>query len=160
MENLEEMISWKQVIAQDNDKEREKCEISIACKGIKLSTEELMLLNCDVGEDSWESLDCKEIKQVNPKENQSWIFMGRTAAEAEAPILWPPDVKNWLSGKDPDAGKIEGREKGKTVDEIVRWHHQLDGYKSEQAPEVGDEQGILVCCSPRSCRVGHNLVSE
>ena len=72
-----------------------------------------MLLNCDVGEDSWESLDCKDIKQVNPKEIQSWIFMGRTAAEAEAPILWPPDVKNWLSGKDPDAGKDWRQGEGK-----------------------------------------------
>ena len=64
-----------------------------------------MLLNCGIGEDSWELLDCKEIQPVNPKGNQSWIFIGRTDAEAETPILLPPDVKNWLIGKDPDAGK-------------------------------------------------------
>ena len=71
----------------------------------KLGTEELMLLNCGVGEDSWESLDCREIQPVHPKGNQSWIFIGRTVAEAETLILWPPDGKNWLIGKDPDAGK-------------------------------------------------------
>ena len=71
----------------------------------KLSTKELMILNCSVGGYSWESLDCKEIQSVNPKGNQSWIFIGRTEADAEAPILWPPDAKNWLIGKDPDAGK-------------------------------------------------------
>ena len=64
-----------------------------------------MLLNCSVGEDSWDPLDCKEIQPVNPKGNQSWMFIGRTDAKAEAPIFWPPDVKNWLIGKDPDAGK-------------------------------------------------------
>ena len=71
-----------------------------------------MLLNCGVGEDSWESLDCKEIQPVNSKENQSWIFTGRTEAEAETPILWPPDVKNQLIRKDPDAGKDWKQEKG------------------------------------------------
>ena len=69
-----------------------------------------MLLNCDVGEDSWESLQCKEIKPVNPKGNQSWIFIARTDVEAETPILWPPDGKNWLIEKDPDAGKDWGQE--------------------------------------------------
>ena len=64
-----------------------------------------MLLNCSVGEDSWDPLDCKEIQPVNPKGNQSWMFIGRTDAKADAPIFWPPDVKNWLIGKDPDAGK-------------------------------------------------------
>ena len=73
----------------------------------KLSAKELMLLNCGVGEDSWgeDSLDCKEMQPVHPKGNRSWIFIGRTDSEAEAPILWPPDAKNWLIGKDPDAGK-------------------------------------------------------
>ena len=71
----------------------------------KLSTEELMLLNCGVGEDSWESLDCKEIQPVHPKGDQSWVFIGRTDVEAATPILWPPDVKSWLIWKDPDAGK-------------------------------------------------------
>ena len=77
-------------------------------------------------------LDCKEIKLVNPKGNQSWIFIGRTDAEAEAPILWPPHVKSWLIGKDPDAGKDWGQEeKGTTEDEMARWHHWLNGHESE-----------------------------
>ena len=94
-------------------------------------------------------LDCKEIQPVHPEGNQSWIFIGRTDDEAEAPILWPPDVKNWLFGKDLDAGK-DGRweEKGMTEDEMVGWHHQLDGCEFEQVLGVGDGQGSLVCCSP------------
>jgi len=81
-------------------------------------------------------LYCKEIKPVNPKGNQSWIFIGRTDAEAEGSILWPPDVKKWLTGKDPNAGKYWGQEKkGTTEDEMVRWHHRLNGHKFEQAPE-------------------------
>ena len=84
-------------------------------------------------------LDCKEIKPINPKGNQPWIFIGRTDAEAEAPILWLPDVMNWLIGKDPDAGKDWGQgEKGMTGDEMVGWHHWLDGHEFEQAPGVGD----------------------
>ena len=79
---------------------------------------------CGVGEDSWESLDCKEIKPVNPKGNQSWIFIGRTDAEAEAPILWPPDAKSWLIRKDPDARKDwRQEEQRRTEDEMVGWHH-------------------------------------
>ena len=79
-----------------------------------------MLSNCGAGEDSWESLDCKEIKLVNPKGNQPWIFIGRIGAEAEAPILWPPDAKNWLIGKDPDAGKDwRQKEKWAKEDEMV-----------------------------------------
>ena len=94
-------------------------------------------------------LDCKEIQPVHPKGNQSWIFFGRTNAKAEAPILWPPDAKNWLIGKDPDAGKDWWREeKGTTEDEMVGWHHWLDGHEFKQAPGVGDAQGNLVCCSP------------
>ena len=94
-------------------------------------------------------LDCKEIQPVNPKGNQSWIFIGRTDAEAETLILWPPDVKNWLIRKPPDAGKgWRQEEKGMTEDEMVEWHHQLDGHEFEQAPGVGDGQGSLACCSP------------
>ena len=86
------------------------------------------------------SLDCKEVKPVNPKENQSWIFTGRTDAEAEAPILWLPDAKSQLIGKDPDAGKDWGQEeKGTTEDEMVGWHHWLNGHEFEQAP--GDGEG-------------------
>ena len=80
-------------------------------------------------------LDCKEIQPVHPKGNQSWLFIGRTDTEAETPVLWPPDVKNWLIGKDPDAGKDwRQEEKGMTEDEMVEWHHWLDGHEFEQAP--------------------------
>ena len=90
-------------------------------------------------------LDCKEIQPVHPNGNQSWILIGRT--EAEAPILWPPDAKNWLTGKDPDTGKDwRQEEKGTTEDEMVGWHHLLDGHEFEQAPRVVDGQGSLVCC--------------
>ena len=94
-------------------------------------------------------LDCKEIKPVNLKGNQSWIFIGRTDTEAEAPILWPPDGTNWLIGEDPCAGQ-DGRqeEKGMTEDKMVGWHHWLDGHESEQAPGDFDGQGGLACCSP------------
>ena len=91
-------------------------------------------------------LDGKEIKPVNPKEYQSWIFIGKTDAEAEAPILWPPDVKSWLTGKDPDAGKDWGQEeKGMTEDEMVGWYHQLIELEFKQVPGVGDGQGNLEC---------------
>ena len=83
-----------------------------------LSAKEQMLLNYHV-DDSWESPDCKEIKPVHSKENQPWIFIGRTDAEAEAPILWPPDAKSWLIWKDPDAGKDWRQEKGMTEDELI-----------------------------------------
>ena len=93
-------------------------------------------------------LDGKEIQPVHPKGDQSWVFFGRTDAEAETPILWPPDAKNWLFGKDPDAGQDWGQEeKGTTEDEMVGWHHRLDGRESEQAPGVGDGQGSPACCS-------------
>ena len=79
--------------------------------------------------------------------NQSWIFIGRTDAEAETPKLWPPDEKNWLIGKDPDAGKDwRWKEKGMTEDEMVGWHHWLDGHESQWTPGVGDGQGGLACC--------------
>ena len=92
-------------------------------------------------------LGSKDIKPVNSKGNQSWIFTGMIDAEAEAPILWPPDVKNWLLGKDPDAGKDwRKKEKGSTEDEMVGWHHQLNGCEFEQALGVGDGQGGLACC--------------
>ena len=92
-------------------------------------------------------LDCKEIQPVNPKGNQPWIFIGR--ADAEAPILWPPDGKSWLTGKDPDAGKGWWREEtGATEDEMVGWHHRLNGREFEQTLGDGEGQGNLVCCSP------------
>ena len=98
-------------------------------------------------------LDFKEIQPVHPKRNQSWIFIGRTDAEAETPILWPPDEKNWCIGKDPDAGNDWGwEEKGMIEDEMVGWHHQLDEHEFEQALGVGNGQGGLGCCSPWGCK--------
>ena len=95
-------------------------------------------------------LDCKEIQPVHPKGNWSWIFIQRADVEAETPILWPPDAKSWLIGKDPDAGKDWGqKEKGTTEDEMVGWHHWLDGHEFEWALRVGDGQGGMVCCGPR-----------
>ena len=93
----------------------------------------------------------KEIKPVNPKGNQPWTFIGRTDAEAEAPILWPPGAKSWPFGKDPDAGKDRRQEeKGTAEEEMVGWYHQLNGHGIEQTPGVGDGQGNLACCSPWS----------
>ena len=98
-------------------------------------------------------LDSKEIKPVNPKENQSWIFTGGTDAVAEALILWPPDAKSRLTGKDPDAGKDWKQEKkGMTEDKIVGWHHWLNGHEFEQAPGNDEGQGSLGCCNPWGCK--------
>ena len=97
-------------------------------------------------------LDCKEIHPVHSKGNQSWIFIGRTDAEAETPILWPPDVKDWLIWKDPDAGKELRQEKRVTEDEMVGWHHWLNGHEFEKILGVGDGQGGLACYSPQGCK--------
>ena len=91
--------------------------------------------------------DCKEIQPAHPKENQSWIFIGRTDAEAEAPILWPLDAKNWFIGKDPDVGKDWGQEKRMTKDKMIGWHHWLNGHGFGWAPGVGDGHGGLACCN-------------
>ena len=92
-------------------------------------------------------LDWKEIIPFYPKGNQSWIFTGKTDAETETPIIWLPDVKSWLIGKDSDAGRDWGQEKkGTTEDEMAGWHHRLDGHESEWTPGVGDGQGGLACC--------------
>ena len=101
-------------------------------------------------EKTFESLlDCKKIKPVNPKGNQPWIFIGRTDAEAETPRFWPPDVKNWLIEKGPDAGEdCRQEEKGMTEDEMVEWHHWLNGLEFEQTRGDDEGQGSLVCCSP------------
>ena len=93
-------------------------------------------------------LDCKEIQPVHPKGNRSWIFIGRIDSEAETLIRWPLHAKSWLIGKDPDARKDWGKEKGMTEDEMIGWHHQLSGLKFEQGLGVGDGQGGLACCSP------------
>ena len=92
-------------------------------------------------------LDCKEIQPVHPKRDQSWVFFGRTDVEVETPILWPPDAKNWLIWKDPDGGENwRQEEKGTIDDEMVGWHHQLDGREFQQALGVGDGQRGLACC--------------
>ena len=93
--------------------------------------------------------DFMEIQPVHPKGDMSWVFIGSTDVEAETPILWPPNVKSWLTGKDSDAGKDwRQEEKDMTEDEMVGWHHWLNRHEFEQAPEIGDGQGSLVCCSP------------
>ena len=98
-------------------------------------------------------LDSKEIKPVNPKGNQPWIFIGRTDAEAEIPILWPPDVKSQLIGKDPDPGKDwRQEERGMTEDEMLGWHHQLNGHEFEQTAGDSKWQGSLAFCSPWGCK--------
>ena len=91
-------------------------------------------------------LDCKEIQPVHPKGDQSWVFIGRTDAEAKTPILWPSDAKSWLIWKHPDAGKDWGQEKRTTEDEMVGWHHWLNGHGFGWTPGVGDGQGGLECC--------------
>ena len=93
-------------------------------------------------------LDTKEIKPGNPKGNESWIFIGRTDAEAEAPILWPSDEKSWLTGKDPDSGKNWRQEKGMTEDETVGWHHWLNGQGFEQTLGDDEGEGSPACCGP------------
>ena len=99
----------------------------------------------------------KLIQPVHPKGDQSWVFIGKTDAEAETPILWPPDVKSWLIWKAPDAGKDwKQEEKGMIEDEMVEWHHWLNGHEFEQAPGVGDGQGSLAFCRPWGRRVEHN----
>ena len=91
-------------------------------------------------------LDCKEIQPAHPNGNQSWVFIGRTDAEAEAPILWPPDAKSQLTGKDPDAGKDRRQEEmGMTEDEMVGWYHRLNGHEFEQTLGDGEGQGNLAC---------------
>ena len=104
-------------------------------------------------------LDFKEIQPVHPKGNQSWIFIGRT--DAEALTLWPPDVRSWLIRKDPDAGKDwRQEEKGKREDKMIRWLHQLKGHEFEQAPGDGEGQGSLAAACIGSQRVGHDWVTE
>ena len=92
-------------------------------------------------------LDFKEIQPVHPKGDQSWVFIGRTDAEAETPIIWPPHAKSGLIGKDPDAGRDWGQEeKGVTEDETAGWHHRLNGHGFGWTPGVGGGQGGLACC--------------
>ena len=108
-------------------------------------------------------LDSKGIKSVNPKGNQLWTFIARTddEAEAQAPIFWLPDVKSWITAKEPDTWKDRGqKEKWVTEDEIVGWHHGLNGHEFEQTLGDSEGQGSLACCSPQSLRVRHCLATE
>ena len=119
----------------------------------KLSTEELMLLNCGVGEDSWESLGLQG-DLTGPFWRRSALdFFGRTDAKAETPVLWPPHVKSWLIGKDPDTGRDWGQEeKGMTEDEMAEWHHRLDAREFGWTLGVGDGRGSLACCDSWGCK--------
>ena len=106
-----------------------------------------LFLNSGLGEDSWESLDCKEVQPAHPKD-QYWVFIGRTDVEAESLIRRPPDEKSWLIGKDPNARKDWGQEKGTTENEMVGWHHRLNGHEFGWTPQVGDgQEGLACCCS-------------
>ena len=106
-------------------------------------------------------LDCKEIQPVHPKGNQSWIFIGRTDAKAEAPVLWPPDVKSQLTGKESDAGKDWGQEeKGMTEDELVGWPYWLNGQEFEQTVGDSEGQGRLACCSSWGCKESDMTAAE
>ena len=121
----------------------------------KLSTKEWMFLNCGVGEDSlrvpWTAR--RSNQSILSKGDQSWVFTGRTNAEAETPILGPPHVKSWLIGKDPDAGRDWGqKKKGTTEDEMAGWHHRLNGHEFEWTLGDGDGQGGLVCCNSWGCK--------
>ena len=110
-----------------------------------------MLLNCGVGEDSWESIGPQGDQPVHPQGNHFWIFIGRT--DAKTLILWPPNAKSWLTGKDPDAGKDWGQEeKGTTEDEMVGWHHRLHGHGFGWTPVAGDGQGGLACYGSWGCK--------
>ena len=113
----------------------------------QLSAEELMLLNVALEKTLESPLDCKGIQPVHSKGDQSWVFIGRTNAEAETPILWPPHAKSWLIGKYPGAGRDWGQEeKGTTEDKMAGWHYWLDGRESGWTPRVGDGQGGQECC--------------
>ena len=102
-----------------------------------------MFLNCGVGEDSWESLGLQGDPTIHSEGDQPWDFFGRNDAKAETPVLWPPDAESWLIWKDPDAGKNWGQEERgmMTEDEMVEWHHQLNGHEFGQTPGIGDGQG-------------------
>ena len=112
-----------------------------------------MLSNCGDGEDCWDSFGQQRDQTSHPKGNQTWIFIGRTDAEADAPILWPPDGNSQLTGNNPDPGKDWGQgEMGTTEDEMVRWHHWLNVHEFEQSLRNSERQGMLACCSPWDCK--------
>ena len=112
-----------------------------------------MLLHCGLEKNLESPLVCKEIQPVHPKGDRSWLFIGRTDVEAETPIFWSPHVKSWLIRKDPDAGKDWGQEeKGTTEEEMVGWHHQLNGHGFWWTPGVGGGYGGLACCGSWGCK--------
>ena len=120
-----------------------------------------MLSNCGAGEDYWESFDQQGNQTSQSKRESTLNIHWKDDVEAEAPMLWPPHVNSQLIGKDPDPRKVWGQEeKGGTEDNIVGWHHQLNGHEFEQIPEDGEGQESLTCCSPWSHRVGHNFMTE
>ena len=127
----------------------------------RLSAEELVLLNCGVGEDSWRSLGLQG-DPTSPFWRRSTLgFLWKDDAKAEAPVLWTPHEMSWLIGKDSDAGRDWGQEeKGTTKDEMAGWHHGLDGRESEWTPGDGDGQGGLACCTSWGRRVGHDWATE
>ena len=119
----------------------------------RLSTKELMLLNCGVGEESWESLGLQGDPTVHCEGDQPWDFFGKNDAKAETPVLWPPHVKNWLIGKDSDAGRDWGQEEmGTTEDKMAGWHHWRDKHESEWPLGAGDGQGGLAFCDSWGCK--------
>ena len=119
----------------------------------RLSTEELMLSNCQLYKILEIPLDNKEFKPVNPKGKKPWIFSGRSVAAAEASVLWPPDAQSCLIGRYIDAGKDwRQEEKGMTDDEMVGWHYWFNGHEFEQTLGDSEGQGSLVCCSPWGCK--------
>ena len=146
-------------------------------QGYGFSSSHVWMLDLDC-EESWEPknwcfwtvvlektlespLDFKEIQPVHSKGDQSWVFFGRNDAKAETPVLWPPHVKSWVTGKDSDAGRDWGQEeKGTTEDEMAGWHHRPDGREFEWTPGVGDGQGGLEYCNSWGRRVRHNWATE
>ena len=120
-----------------------------------------MPLNCGAGEDELSLLWTARRPKQSILKNWSWIFIGRTDVEAEAPILWPPDAKRQLIGKDPNAKKDwRQEEKGMTEDEMAGWHHWPNGHEFEQTPGDSEGKGSLACWNPWGCRVRHNRVTE
>ena len=135
-QNQYNIVKFKNKIKLKKKKKKESCSLKNWCFWT------VVLKNTE------SPLDCKEIQPVHPKGDLSWVFIGRTNAKAETPVLWPPHVKSWLIGKDPDAGRDWGHEKkGMTEDEMAGRHHRLDGRESEWTPGVGDGQGGLACCN-------------
>ena len=163
--NLKTLAPWKE--SYDQPRQRNKKQrhyLSTEVRLVKVMVFPVVMYGCELNyKESWapknwclwtvlektfeSPLDCKEIQPVHPKGDQSWVFFERSDVEAETPILWPPDEKSWLIWKDPDAGKDwEQEEKGTTEDEMVGWHHQLDGHGFGLTLGVGDGQGHLACC--------------